>query len=236
MLCEQYAKHAVAASEKPTVEIPCHHIELAFRTAWPWVVERIEDDAVDEAHGKLSWYRDRYQDTVKNAKSLQEQLDSKKERRRKAESELQDLWKEVKGKGKQKETSASTSREWPEWESASDSDIAEQTLSKSSRKRRRCDTGAPDVPSGDIPELPDMEPVELGPHTVLPPVRSSTQEAPEPVVPAVMVMPPSTLAPSLWGKGDPPASITGKWPRPLGKTKTGQRPWHQACDINAVEF
>ena len=32
-LCEQYAEHAVAASEKPTVEIPSHWIELAFRTA-----------------------------------------------------------------------------------------------------------------------------------------------------------------------------------------------------------
>ena len=48
-LCEQYAEHAVAASEKLTVEIPSHRIELAFRIAWPRVVERIEDDAVDEA-------------------------------------------------------------------------------------------------------------------------------------------------------------------------------------------
>ena len=70
------------------------------------VVECIEDDAVDKAHGKSSWYRNRYQDAVKNAKLLQEQLDSKKERRRKAESELHNLRKEVKGKGKQKETSA----------------------------------------------------------------------------------------------------------------------------------
>ena len=69
-LCEQYAEHAVVASEKPMVEIPSHRIELAFRTAWPWVVEHIEDNALDEAHWKLSWYRDRYQDTVKNAKSL----------------------------------------------------------------------------------------------------------------------------------------------------------------------
>ena len=67
-LCEQYAKHTVAASEKLMVEIPSHRIELAFRTAWPQVVERIEDDAVDEAHGKLSWYQDRYQDVVKNTK------------------------------------------------------------------------------------------------------------------------------------------------------------------------
>ena len=98
------------------------------------MVEHIEDDAMDEAHSKLSWYHDRYQDTVKNVKSLQEQLDSKKERRRKVESELHDLQKEVKGKGKQKETSASMTGEWREWESASDSDIAEHLLSKSSRK------------------------------------------------------------------------------------------------------
>ena len=81
----------MAVSEKPTVEMPSHWIELAFWTAWPCVVERIEDEAVDEAHGKPSWYRDRYQDTVKNAKSLQEQLDPEKERRCKAESELHDL-------------------------------------------------------------------------------------------------------------------------------------------------
>ena len=133
-LCEQYAEHTVAALEKLTVEIPPHQIELAFWTAWPQVVDRIEDDAVDEAHSKLSWYGDRYQDAVKNAKSLQEELDSEKEHHRKAESELHDLRKEVKGKGKQKETSASMTCKWREWVSASDSDIAEQKLSKSSRK------------------------------------------------------------------------------------------------------
>ena len=147
---------------------------------------------------------------MKNAKSLQEQLDSEKERCRKAESELHDLRKEVKGKGKQKENSASSTCEWCEWESASDSDMAEQTLSKSSRKRRRHDTGPPDVQPGGMAEFPNAEPMEVGPHTVLPPVGSVPQAAPEPVVPAATVLPPSTLAPSLWGKGDPPASITGK--------------------------
>ena len=181
-------------------------------------------EAPSEFRLNSSLDRQCYLSAVKNAKSLQEQLDSKKERRCKAESELHDLQKEVKGKGKQKETSALTTHKWLEWESASDSDIAEQTLSKSLRKQRRHDTGAPDVPSGDLPELPETKPIELGPHTVLPPVGSVTQAAPEPVVPAAMVMPPSTLAPSLWGKGDPPASITGKWPHPLGKTKMGQGP------------
>ena len=95
-------------------------IELGFQTAWPHVVECIEDDGMNKAHGKLSWYHDSYQDMVKNMKSLQEQLDSKKERRHKVESDLHDLWKEVKGKGKQKETSASTTHKWREWESAVD--------------------------------------------------------------------------------------------------------------------
>ena len=124
----------MAASEKPVVEIPSHRIELAFQTAWPHVVECIEDDAVDKAHSKLSWYYDRYQDMIKNTKLLQEQLDSEKECRHKVESELHHLQKEDKSQGKQRETPASTSREWHEWESVSDSDIAEQMLSKSSRK------------------------------------------------------------------------------------------------------
>ena len=32
-LCAQYGEHAVAASEKPTVEIRSHQIELAFQMA-----------------------------------------------------------------------------------------------------------------------------------------------------------------------------------------------------------
>ena len=131
-------------------------------------------------------------------------------RHHKAESKLHDLQKKVKGKGKQKETSASMTHEWHEWESTSDSDIAEQTLSKSSRKQWHHNTGAPDVPSGDLPELPDTEPVELGPHTVLPPVGSVEQAVPEPAVPTVTVMPPSTLAPSLWGEGRTPSIHHGE--------------------------
>ena len=78
-------------SEKPMVEIPSHQIELAFWMAWPRMVAHIEGDAVDEAHSKLSWYHDRYQDTIKNTKLLQEQLNSKKECCCKAESELHRL-------------------------------------------------------------------------------------------------------------------------------------------------
>ena len=90
-LCKQYAKHAVVALEKPTVEILSHWIELAFQTVWPHMVAHIEDNAVDKAHGKLSWYHNRYQDTIKDTKSLRKQLNSKKECCRKAVSELHRL-------------------------------------------------------------------------------------------------------------------------------------------------
>ena len=101
-----------------------------------------------------------------------------------------------------------------------DSDIAEKTLSKTSRKQRRCDTGPSNIPTGEMTEFPDAEPMEVGLHTVLPPV-GSAQQAPETMVSTATVMPSSTLAPLLWEKGDPPASIMGKWPCLLGKTKTG---------------
>ena len=90
-LCEQYAEHAVVVSEKPTVEIPSHWIELAFWMAWPCMVAHIEDDAMDKSHSKLSWYHDRYQHAIENTTLLQEQLDSEKECRCKAESELHHL-------------------------------------------------------------------------------------------------------------------------------------------------
>ena len=56
------------------------------------------------------------------------------------------------------------------------------------------------------------------------------------MVPTISSVPPSMLAPLLWGKGDPPASIMGKWPHPLGKTKAGLQLWHQVCDITVVKF
>ena len=56
--CEMYATHIATAVKGPTVVIPSHQIEHAFRDVWPHVVNHIEGEAVDEAHGKLSWYRD----------------------------------------------------------------------------------------------------------------------------------------------------------------------------------
>ena len=73
------------------VEIPSRWIELTFQMACPHMVACIEDDAMDKAHGKSSWYFNRYQDVIKNTKLLHKQLDSEKEHHHKAESELHHL-------------------------------------------------------------------------------------------------------------------------------------------------
>ena len=148
--CEQYAEHAVAALEKLTVEILSHWIELAFQMVWQCVVACIEDDAMDEAHSKLSWYCDWYQNVIKNTKSLQEQLDSKKECCHKTESKLHHLQKEGKGKGKQREVSATC--KWHEWESIMDSDIAVLLFVKQAHICSRWMTG---------PVLKDLESAEV---------------------------------------------------------------------------
>ena len=54
--CGTYATHVIAAANSPMVEIASHWIEVLIRNAWPNVMARIEDEVVDEACGKLSWY------------------------------------------------------------------------------------------------------------------------------------------------------------------------------------
>ena len=53
-----YAAHMITAAKSLTIEILSHQIEVAIQNAWPKVVTHIEDEAVDEACGKLSWYQD----------------------------------------------------------------------------------------------------------------------------------------------------------------------------------
>ena len=47
--------------------------------------------------------------------------------------------------------------------------------------------------------------------------------------------PTSRIAPP-WGKGDPPISVTGVLPRPLGKTRAGGNTWQHMCSLESPEF
>ena len=50
------------------------------------------------------------------------------------------------------------------------------------------------------------------------------------------VNPPTLRIAPLWGKGDPPISVTGALPRPLGKTQAGRNMWQHTCSLESPEF
>ena len=52
------------------LEIPSHWIEVVIQNAWPKVVTCIEDEAIDKACGKLSWYQHRYEEMTKASNLL----------------------------------------------------------------------------------------------------------------------------------------------------------------------
>ena len=91
-----------------------------------------------------------------------------------------------------------------EWESSSDSDVAEEwALSKLSHKQWKHKITIPEITSRGMIPFPDSNPTKLGLSVELP-------------IPGLLL---SILSPSQWGREDPTTSITGKLPHPLGKSK-----------------
>ena len=50
------------------------------------------------------------------------------------------------------------------------------------------------------------------------------------------VNPPTLRITPPWGKGDPPISVTGVLPRPLGQTQAGGNTWQHMCSLESPEF
>ena len=50
------------------------------------------------------------------------------------------------------------------------------------------------------------------------------------------VNPPTSRMAPPWGKGDPPISVTGVLPRPVGKTQAGGSMWQHMCSLESPEF
>ena len=51
-----------------------------------------------------------------------------------------------------------------------------------------------------------------------------------------LVNPPTLRITPPWGKGDPPISVTGVLPRPLGKTRAGGSTCQHTCSLESPEF
>ena len=70
-----------------------------------------------------------------------------------------------------------------------------------------------------MPMMPASLSQAVGPQTTLP-----------------LVHPPTSRIAPPWGKGDPPISVTGVLPRPLGKTRAGGNMWQHMCSLKSPEF
>ena len=82
---------------------------------------------------------------------------------------------------------------------------------------------------------PDNTPMDIGPGHILPLVGYTKfgEEGPDFPLPKEIVEPiPMDSTLPLGGRGDPPASVMGKLPCPLGKSKPRQRSWQ----ISDLEF
>ena len=66
------------------------------------------------------------------------------------------------------------------------------------------------------------------------PVSSSQAVGSE--TPLPQVNPPTLRITPPWGRGDPPISVTGVLPRPLGKTRAGRNTWQHMCSLESPEF
>ena len=92
---------------------------------------------------------------------------------------------------------------------------------------------------GMVP-FPNSEPMGVNPGHILPLIGFTKvgEKGPEPPLPTILinVAVPMTFFSLGEGGGDSFASIMGKLPHPLGKTKPRQSVWHQVYDVSALEF
>ena len=108
-------------------------------------------------------------------------------------------------------------------------------LNKNTRKQWRHEHAASKLPTRGTISLPTSTPVDIGLRHVLPLIGHTKfdEEGPDLPLPTGIVEPmPMGLTLPPWRKGDPPASIMGKLPHLLGKTKPRQRTWN----ISDLEF
>ena len=100
---------------------------------------------------------------------------------------------------------------------------SEPTSGRSSRKRKKGQAFPPAISYGGFfPSEASM--LVLADEQILMMLASSSQAVGSQTT-LPLVSPPTPRITPPWGKGDPPISVTGVLPRPLGKTQGGRNTW-----------
>ena len=111
---------------------------------------------------------------------------------------------------------------------------SEPTSGHSSQKRKKSQAFPPAISYGGFFLSEASTSVLADKPMPMMPVLSSQAVGSQITLPRVN--PPTLRIAPLWGKGDPPISVTGVLPRPLGKTRAGRSTWQHTCSLESPEF
>ena len=111
---------------------------------------------------------------------------------------------------------------------------SEPTSGRSSWKRKKGQVFPPAISYGGFFLNEASMSVLADELMLMMPVSSSQAVGSQTTLPRVN--PPTSRIAPLWGKGDPPISVTGVLPRPLGKTQAGGSMWQHTCSLESPEF
>ena len=111
---------------------------------------------------------------------------------------------------------------------------SEPTSGRSSWKRKKGQVFPPAISYGGFfPSEASMSAL-ADEQMLMMPASSSQAVGSQTTLP--QVNPPTSRIAPPWGKGDPPISVTGVLPRPLGKTQAGRNTWQHTCFLESPEF
>ena len=111
---------------------------------------------------------------------------------------------------------------------------SEPTSGRSSWKRKKGQAFPPAISYGGF--FPSEASTLVLADEPMPMMPASSSQAVGSQTTLPLVNPPTSRIAPPWGKGDPPISVTGVLPRPLGKTRAGGNTWQHTCSLKSAEF
>ena len=210
-----------------------------------YIVCQIEDEASSESDKKVEWYSDRHNNLTDDVRLVEEKASAEWDHRQKAdeklvqanlritelEAKLTGLQKELTVLQKQdKRTPINQGNSFD----SSDSE-SEATSGRSSWKRKKGQAFPPPITYGGFfPDEASMLVLVNKQMPMMPASDSALVVGPQ-ATPLVGYLPTSRIIPP-WGKGDPPISVIGMLPRPLGKTQASGNMWQHTCSLDSPEI
>ena len=240
--CNAYASHVVKASEALMVEIPSREVKKAFRIAWPNIVCHM-DEASSVLDKKVEWYSHCHDNLTNDVRMVENKASAERDHRWKADEKLVQanskiMELEAKLAELQQELTVLQMQDkqmliaWDDLYGFLGSD-SEPTSGRLSQNRKKGQVFPPAISYGGF-FLSEASMSVLADEPM--PMMASLSQAVGSQTPLPQVHPPTLRIAPPWGKGDPPISVTGVLPRPLGKTRAGRNTWLHTCSLESPEF